>query len=611
MSQTQRFHYFSEIGAPDGAAGWERMYPYFLRPNADLEEDQNARFWFPDTIHWGKACYPFDSIGAEAVYLGAGQNSARIYAIPTSLGLDLRMLNGYVYVSSTPVSDPAKIEERLGHFQERAGHYYENWETIYEEWKSKIAALVADMETVSFPDLPEYEPADSVTEHRGRSVAWQVVESYHRLIDQFFVLWQHHFEMINLGYGGFLTFFQFCKSAFPNISDQTVAQMVSGIEIVAFRPDNELRRLAALAVELGVDDEVTIDRPVEETVAALRGRPEGEKWLAEYDTSADPWFKYFSEYGFSHREQTWKENPKLAYDGIARYVARVRKGEDLARPIAQIEADRDRIVEGYRSLLSGEQQAQFDGLLQLARRVYPHIEEHNIYVEHWGHAVFWSKVRELAGFLVRAGFLADEGDLYLLNRFEVDQVLADVVQAWAIGIAPHGVAQWRREIDERRGIMAALRATPAVPAVGTPPEEVTDPLAVMNYGVTTPLVKEWLAGTSSESDGFTGIAASPGIAEGTVRVLTSEEQMAEFQAGEVLVAPITAPSWSAIFSSASAVITDSGGMMSHAAIVCREYGLPAVVGSGYATTKLRTGQRVRVDGSTGRVEVLTGAEPTS
>jgi len=77
------------------------------------------------------------------------------------------------------------------------------------------------------------------------------------------------------------------------------------------------------------------------------------------------------------------------------------------------------------------------------------------------------------------------------------------------------------------------------------------------------------------------------------------------------VAPITAPSWAAAFAVATGVITDIGGMMCHAAIVCREYGIPAVVGTGFATARLTTGQRVRIDGKAGTVVVLEPAPETT
>jgi pyruvate,water dikinase len=100
------------------------------------------------------------------------------------------------------------------------------------------------------------------------------------------------------------------------------------------------------------------------------------------------------------------------------------------------------------------------------------------------------------------------------------------------------------------------------------------------------------------------MAASPGLVEGVARVIESADELADVQEGEVLVARITAPSWGPVFGRIAATVTDIGGMMSHAAIVCREYGLPAVTGTGSATTTIRTGQRVRVDGNSGTVTIL-------
>jgi phosphohistidine swiveling domain-containing protein len=99
-----------------------------------------------------------------------------------------------------------------------------------------------------------------------------------------------------------------------------------------------------------------------------------------------------------------------------------------------------------------------------------------------------------------------------------------------------------------------------------------------------------------------GVPASPGRATGLVRVIRGPEEFDELQSGEVLVAPLTAPAWTPLFNVAAAVVTDVGSAASHASIIAREYGIPAVVGCGDATSRLRTGMRVTVDGSTGNVE---------
>ncbi|WP_369133997.1 PEP-utilizing enzyme [Modestobacter sp. I12A-02662] len=599
-----RFPYFSEASTPVGAEGWQDMYPYYLVPSEETREEEDARLWFADTMHWSRGALPFDSIGAEAVYLGAGQNSTRIFVLPASLGLDVRMQNGYVYISPIPVTDPEEIGRRAALFQERAGHYYAHWDELYAAWKDKVTAVIDRMKGIAFPPLGELDPIEVVTEGRGRSTSWDVIANYHQLIDDFFLVWQYHFEFLNLGYGGYIVFFQFCKQAFPEIAEQSIARMVAGVDVLAFRPDDELRKLAQLSIDLQVDDVLTRGDAAAAVFATLEGSESGQTWLKAYDAAKDPWFNYFAEYGFTHDQATWVSDPDIPLSGIARYATKLRAGEDISRPVERLRAERDEIVEDYRSLLTEEEAAQFDDLLALARKVFPYIEEHNIYVEHWTHSVFWQKAWELADFLLAAGFTEQRDDLFHLNRFELDQVLFDVVESWAIGVPARGKRRWAAEIRKRRGILAALATEPAAPAYGPAPDQVTDPFAIMNYGVTTERIQAWLGRGTTSADAISGIPGSPGVIEGPVRVLRSEKDLADLQPGEVLVCAITAPSWASAFSVAAGVVTDIGGMMSHAAIVCREYGLPAVVGTGYATTSLQTGQRVRVDGDSGVVTLL-------
>ena len=106
--------------------------------------------------------------------------------------------------------------------------------------------------------------------------------------------------------------------------------------------------------------------------------------------------------------------------------------------------------------------------------------------------------------------------------------------------------------------------------------------------------------TLTELKGFPG---SPGQVEGPARVCRSVTEINALQEGEILVAPTTSPSWAPAFQKIKACVTDVGCVMSHAAIVCREYGMPAVVGTGMATKIIKTCMMIRVDGSTGAVTI--------
>ena len=107
-----------------------------------------------------------------------------------------------------------------------------------------------------------------------------------------------------------------------------------------------------------------------------------------------------------------------------------------------------------------------------------------------------------------------------------------------------------------------------------------------------------------------GVAASAGVATGTVRVIRSHTDIDRLQPGDVLVCQVTSPSWAPLFPLATAVVADGGGVLSHAAIAAREHGLPAVLGTGSATSELHDGQAVRVDGTRGLV-ITAGSEAKS
>ena len=141
-------------------------------------------------------------------------------------------------------------------------------------------------------------------------------------------------------------------------------------------------------------------------------------------------------------------------------------------------------------------------------------------------------------------------------------------------------------------------------ALGSVPEAITDPITIMLFGITTERVEEWLGSAEADEKVQTGFAGSPGLAEGRARVVLRPDQLGDLEDGEILVAPSTSPSWAPVFGKIAAAVLDRGGIMSHAAIVAREYGLPAVVGTGTATKRIKTGDLLHVDANAGVVTIL-------
>jgi pyruvate,water dikinase len=183
--------------------------------------------------------------------------------------------------------------------------------------------------------------------------------------------------------------------------------------------------------------------------------------------------------------------------------------------------------------------------------------------------------------LADRGLIAEPDDVFFLTRGEV---LAALVG----GSMPATV-----DVSGRRSLrleQARLVPPPLVGRVNPMIQRVWDSFPGL------------IGARPSERALVSGVPASPGRATGLVRVIRGPDEFDQLQPGEILVAPLTAPAWTPLFTRAAAVVTDVGSAASHASIIAREYGIPAVVGCGDATARLRTGMRVTIDGSTGNVE---------
>jgi pyruvate,water dikinase len=107
-----------------------------------------------------------------------------------------------------------------------------------------------------------------------------------------------------------------------------------------------------------------------------------------------------------------------------------------------------------------------------------------------------------------------------------------------------------------------------------------------------------------EANKVKGLAGSAGVIRGTARILHSLSDAGKLQSGDVLITVATEPPWTPLFATAGAVVTDNGGVLSHTAVVAREYRIPAVVGTGFATTTFQDGQLLEVNGNTGTVRLI-------
>jgi pyruvate,water dikinase len=611
MAQERRFPSPSEVLETKripGTEGWERMYPYYYLFSDDRKEFEERSFWVWDSIHWPDPVCPFDLV-TDSWWLAHSGNVNRVVVAPPARGYDHRLINGYIYVTPVAVTDPEEIGERAELFGKRSSFYYERWDELYQtDWVPKMTALIKELKEIEFKDLPKYEPESTILEHKGINAGYQLLEAYSKLIPNMLKAWTYHFEFLALVYVAYVVFYDFCVKAFPEISPNTIAKMVAGAPgLMMFRPDEELTKLARLATYLGVSDVFKKGLSSEETMAELGKTDRGKKWLDTMEKTKDPWFYVSSGTGFYHTHTSWIDDLSIPFGHIRSHIERAEGGEEIERPVEAIIKEKERLRKEYRELLpTDEDKKGFDQVYETLATAYPYAENHIFYVEHWHFAVFWQKVRELGRVLVNAGFFKEVDDIFYFHHTDIPPMLLDLTYSWASGCPARGPAYWAKEVEWRKGVLARFREWTPPPALGPPPEKITEPFMIQLYGVTTETIDSWLAPKPrpEEITELKGFPASAGAVEGTARVMIEVEKLRELEPGDILVCPCTSPSWGPAFAKIKAAVTDLGGMSSHAAIVCREYGLPAVVGTGFATKIIKTGDKLKVDGATGMVTIV-------
>jgi phosphohistidine swiveling domain-containing protein len=592
-----------EVPAPAGAEGWQDMYSPYLLFSQENAVWESSQFWYWDGMHRPDVEYPFDTVVHEAYMMSVAAVVSRLFSIPGAKSAASRVLNGRLYLADVPFVDPGEEERRIEAFMRRGGHYFEHWPELSERWVGKVEALTAELSALEVPTLPELEDERVVLEGRGVNSGYRLLDEFTRAIQNLFLVYQYHFEMLVLAYVAQMTFHDRARDVFPSITEQTLARLTAGVELRQFRPDEELKRLARLAIDLGVADRVRTAGDPESAIVELGWDRAGAEWVAALEQAKDPWFHVSTGTGLFHAERAWIDDLSVPWAAIAGYINRLERGERIDRPHDELLAERDRLTAEYRELLpDDEHRAAFDQSIALARTVAPHLQDHNYLIEHRHHTIFWNKIRQFADRVVTAGLLDEQEDFFYLNRWEVGQVLFDAVNAWAQA-SPGLHQRWRSTVRRRRDIVEALRQWIPEPAVGATPTALGG-LLTAQFGITMDTVETWLHAGAEDSDELQGVGASAGIAEGPARVVLRTTDLELVQDGEILVCPATAPAWAPVFGRVRAIVSDVGGMMSHAAILCREYGIPAVLGTSSGTRRIATGDLVRVDGDRGSVQLL-------
>ncbi|MBW1997387.1 MAG: hypothetical protein JRJ29_05395 [Deltaproteobacteria bacterium] len=615
MEKERRFPLPYEVGAPPGAEGWEELYPYHYtfteeHPELDGFGDGQRGFWYQDSIHLPAAMYPIEVYESLHWRWLIGQQNNHLLCVPPAGGVPQRILNGYLYNSTVFVENPDTVHERAEIFPKRLGHYFGNWQERIEEWKSRTMDILKEGEKIEFPDISQIKYGDESYLEKGYGPADEILTAYLKLLEYHHQVYIKHFELQGIGYMGYMGFHEMCKKMFPKISDYRITTMLQGFEADSFRGDEELRKLSKLAIDLGVQQVFKENDQADAVFAELEKSDNGRRWIKNWKDVEDPWLLHSGPMGIQWFDKLWKHDLNIPLNFIRGYINTLESGKSIERDVQKLVEESDRIAMEYAKLLPEETKKQFESQRKFGQTCLFFAEDHQLFVHGWGLIQYHDKLRDLGKIFAGYDVLEEPDDIRFLKRSEVMEILADVIVTWANypdKRRPKAAYIWPSKIKRRSEIWNRLSDWTPPRALGYPPKEVKEPYSAMLWGITPEKMDRWLdeyLGVAEMEKVISGMPGSAGIVEGKARIIPDIYHVHELEEDEILVTHSTSPDWGPVFVRLKGIVTDGGGVMSHAAIVAREYGIPAVVGTSNATQAIQTGDLIKIDGEKGMVEIL-------
>ncbi|MDP6511569.1 MAG: PEP-utilizing enzyme [SAR202 cluster bacterium] len=311
----------------------------------------------------------------------------------------------------------------------------------------------------------------------------------------------------------------------------------------------------------------------------LREEIEAQPFLDALET-------YLDEFGwrsdlYELATPTWAENPTIPLGQIRAYLE--MEDYDPNREIERAQRVRDQTIRHTLNSLKPRERQKLEAALDVATKLAPIQEDHNFYIDQ--RLAFLPRRLALAigRRLVSAEALRQEADVFYLHADEVRSALRGEI------------AECAQLVGERKQEMEYWSAVTPPSFIGAPKQS-SD--SIDRFSGTS-----WLE--SEHPNGLQGNGCSAGVARGPARVLRNLDEVDRLQPGDILIARTTMPAWTPLFGVTRAIITETGGILSHAAVTAREYGIPAVMGVSNATRIIRDGQMLEVDGSEGTVRIVS------
>lgn len=523
------------------------------------EQDKQTGFWVQDDVHLAHALTPlFASFMVPAVTEGTKAAFANMKMPLTQFRF--KLADSRVYQQNVPF--PGDVEERLEAHKEAV-------KPLLPVLKQRLQRIV-DEEL-----LPFYHRLDAYCSMKFDAA--ETAEKIKELHDFYKKAWQLHFEIV-MPRTGFMALEQLYAQLTGETDTAVIYDLLSGVMNKSLETDRELWLLAGLAKQSREVAACFAEADGSGYRERLAACAEGAAFLEKLQGVLDVYgYRCTNSHEFS--DETWVENPEQALRIIASYMG---KDYDFDSEFAQtIQERKARTAEVYAKMPEGELKQTFVMMHEWALDCWGLDEDHHFYID----AMLPAKSRlfllSVGEALVEQGVFSSREDICYLYLDELLEAIASPSSLQSI-------------VDQRKAEHEENKRKQVPPFYGTPPQGGLDPALERIFGGKPPEIEE-------KEMTFKGYAASQGIYTGTVKVVRGPEDFVKVKQGDVLVCKTTTPPWTVLFSVAGAIVTDAGGILSHAGTVAREYKLPAVVGCKVATTVLQDGDKVTVDGTQGVV----------
>lgn len=545
-------------------------------------EDEKKLLWWYDDLHVPRPVSPMYADfcawwDAKLPMARCCEYMYRRFWTPFGKAWPGKVINSYVFTAVVP-RDPGEAK--------RAGLYYNMIMPIYaagflKHWKDRYLPEVES--NLEYLDKFPYEKS-SLGE-----LLFLLEESY----DIFERHWKLHWILNIAQFQSFLQFKGVYQEIFGKIDEDEVGRILLSIKDKNWESIEGLWKLKE-RVKANRSLRKIFEEPKDKTGQTILGdleRSEGGKTLLR-DLK-----KYLDRYGhksvFAHEiiYQTWREYPVPAIELIRTYLA---MDYDYPKDVKRCKDGRDKAVKGMLSKVQkAEDKRKLEEALDLALRMAPLTPDHHFYFDQGTHARLRRVFLEIGKRLRDPGIIKDPEDIFYLEYNEMREIAANP-KAFD---AKAKVSARRKEHED------AFKLTP-VDWVGTATHWAVheEPYKQGLWGFPEKLDRRKKAVLGAKE--LKGLGGSPGVVQGTARVVRSPDEFDQVQPGEIMVCRLTNPAWINVFPKIKALVTDAGGILAHPAIVSREFGIPCVVGTSVATEVIKTGDTIKVDGSRGIVELL-------